>query len=144
MPSREKKDFFMTDIGKFLSDIQRIKKHDRQNNGGNPDYNRIFRDLNSLFLHSTSCPADLARSVFEYWENEYVFNSQNQKEEPSEENSQRLAAMLAFLEDSDEFQNLLIQKDWQELGDLVNYEAEDLPVEILQSLMRVLVEKGAY
>ena len=134
----------MTDIGKFLSDIQRIKKHDRQNNGGNPDYNRIFRDLNNLFLRSTSCPADLARSVFEYWENEYIFNSQNQKEEPSEENSQRLAAMLAFLEDSDEFQNLFTQNDWQELGDLVNYEAEDLPVDVLQSLMRVLVEKGAY
>lgn len=134
----------MTDIGKFLSDIQRIKKHDRQNHSGNPDYNRIFRDLNSLFLRSTSCPADLARSVFEYWENEYIFNSKNQKEEPSEENSQKLAAMLAFLEDSDEFQNLLTQKDWQELRDLVNYEAEDLPVDILQSLMRVLVEKGAY
>lgn len=134
----------MTDIGKFLSDIQRIKKHDRQNNGGNPDYNRIFRDLNSLFLRSTSCPADLARSVFEYWENEYIFNSQNQKEEPSEENSQKLAAMLAFLEDSDEFQSVLTQKDWQELRDLVNYEAEDLPVDVLQSLMRVLVEKGAY
>lgn len=134
----------MTDIGKFLSDIQRIKKHDRQNHSGNPDYNRIFRDLNSLFLRSTSCPADLARSVFEYWENEYIFNSQNQKEEPSEENSQKLAAMLAFLEDSDEFQNLLTQKDWQELRDLVNYEAEDLPVDVLQSLMRVLVEKGAY
>ena len=134
----------MTDIGKFLSNIQRIKKHDRQNNSGNPDYNRIFRELNSLFLSSTSCPADLARSVFEYWENEYIFNSQNQKEEPSEENSQKLAAMLAFLEDSDEFQNVLTQKDWQELGDLVNYEAEDLPVDVLQSLMRVLVEKGAY
>ena len=134
----------MTDIGKFLSNIQRIKKHDRQNNSGNPDYNRIFRELNSLFLRSTSCPADLARSVFEYWENEYIFNSQNQKEEPSEENSQKLAAMLAFLEDSDEFQSVLTQKDWQELGDLVNYEAEDLSVDILQSLMRVLVEKGAY
>lgn len=134
----------MTDIGKFLSDIQRIKKHDRQNHSGNPDYNRIFRDLNSLFLRSTSCPADLARSVFEYWENEYIFSSQNQKEEPSEENSQKLAAMLAFLEDSDEFQSVLTQKDWQELRDLVNYEAEDLPVDVLQSLMRVLVEKGAY
>ena len=73
-----------------------------------------------------------------------LFRSQNQKEEPSEENSQKLAAMLAFLEDSDEFQSVLTQKDWQELGDLVNYEAEDLPVDILQSLMRVLVEKGAY
>ena len=134
----------MTDIGKFLSDIHRIKIHDRQNHSGNPDYNRIFRDLNSLFLRSTSCPADLARSVFEYWENEYIFNSQNQKEEPSEENSQKLAAMLAFLEDSDEFQSVLTQKDWQELGDLVNYEAGELPVDILRRLLRVFVEKGAY
>lgn len=134
----------MTEIGKFLSDIQKIKKFDRQNNGGVSDYNRIYKDLRSLFLRLANCSADLARSVFEYWENEYVFNSVNQKDEPTEENANRLAAMLAFLEDSDEYQDVLSQKDWQELGDLVNYVAEDLPVEVLQSLMQVLVEKGAY
>lgn len=30
----------MTDIRKFLSDVERIKKHARQNNGGNCDYQR--------------------------------------------------------------------------------------------------------
>ena len=134
----------MTDIRKFLSDVERLKKHERQNNSGVCDYNKIQGDLCNLFGRATSCPASLTDSIFSYWENEYVFSSQNQKEEPSEENSQKLAAMLAFLEDSDEFQSVLTQKDWQELGDLVNYEAEDLPVDILQSLMRVLVEKGAY
>lgn len=134
----------MTDIGKFLSDIQKIKKYDRQNNGGIPDYNRIYKELNNLFVRSTSCPSNLARSVFEYWENEYIFSSPAQNEEPTEENASRLAAMLAFLEDSDEMQAQLVDKDWQELSELVNYEAEDLPVEVLQSLMRILVDKGAY
>ena len=134
----------MTDIGKFLSDIQKIKKYDRQNNGGVPDYNRIYKELNNLFVRSTSCPSNLDRSVFEYWENEYIFSSPAQNEEPTEENARRLAAMLAFLEDSDEMQAQLVDKDWQELSELVNYEAEDLPVEVLQSLMRILVDKGAY
>ena len=38
----------------------------------------------------------------------------------------------------------LTNEDWQEIGRLVNFEAEDLPVEILQQLMAVLVSKGAY
>lgn len=134
----------MTDIGKFLSDIDRIKKYDRQNNGGKNDYNRFYGDLRKLFLRSTSCPTGLPGSIFEYWENQYVFNSPDQAYEPSETNAHRLAAMLAFLENSDEFQDVLVDDDWKELGDLVGYEAEDLPVDILQDLMKVLVSHGAY
>ena len=134
----------MTDIGKFLSNIQRIKKHDRQNNSGNPDYNRIFRELNSLFLRSTSCPADLARSVFEYWENEYIYRAADLTWEPNEENQNRLAAYLAFLENSDEYQDLISDSDWEEFGRLVNFEAEELDVDVLQDLMKILVSKGAY
>ena len=52
--------------------------------------------------------------------------------------------MLAFLNNSDEDQDLISDEDWQEIGRLVNYEAEDLPVNILQELMMVLVSKGAY
>ena len=134
----------MTDISKFLSDIEKIKKHDRQNHGGNPDYERIHEDLRKLFNRSTSCPTDLPNSLFEYWENQYIFNSLDKKEEPTEENKNRLAAMLAFMENSDEFQDLLTDDDWQEMGELVGYEAEDLPVEILQDLMKILVSHGAY
>ena len=88
--------------------------------------------------------SSLANSIFEYWENEYIFTSANKKEEPTEENKNRLAAMLAFMENSDEFEDLLTDKDWQELGDTVGYEAEDLPVDLLQDLMKILVSHGAY
>ena len=134
----------MTDISKFLSDIEKIKKHDRQNNSGKPDYEHIHEDLRKLFVRSTSCPSNLPNSLFEYWENKYIFASLNQKEEPSEENKNRLAAMLAFMENSDEFQELLTDHDWQEIGELTGYEAEDLPVDLLQDLMKILVSHGAY
>mgnify|MGYP003524491748 CR=1 FL=1 len=79
------------------------------------------------------------------WENfSAVRQAALQKEEPTEENKNRLAAMLAFMENSDEFEDLLTDKDWQELGDTVGYEAEDLPVDLLQDLMKSLVSHGAY
>ena len=52
--------------------------------------------------------------------------------------------MLAFMENSDEYFETLTNEDWQEMGRLVNFEAEDLPVDILQDMMSVLVSKGAY
>ncbi|MCQ2592612.1 MAG: hypothetical protein MJ188_07485 [Treponema sp.] len=134
----------MTVIGKFLSDVEKIKKHDRHNNGGNPDYNRIAQDLRNLFERSTSCPGELPGSIFEYWEKEYIFNSEDLKEEPTSENIAKLAAMLGFLDNSDEDQELISDDDWQELGKLVGYESEDLPIDILQELMMILVSKGAY
>ena len=134
----------MTDIGKFLSDVQKVQKHDRQNNGGKSDYNRIKDDLRNLFEKATSCPGELPGSVFEYWENEYIFNSPDLTYEPSDENAGKLGAFLAFLDNSDEDQNLITDKDWDELGRLVNYESEELPVDVLQDLMMILVSKGAY
>ena len=90
----------MTDIGKFLSDVEKLKKHDRQNNGGKPDYNRIADDLRRLFERSTSCPGEFPGSIYEYWEKQYIFNSQNIAEEPCRDNLEKLGAMLAFLDNS--------------------------------------------
>lgn len=134
----------MTDIGKFLSDVEKLKKHTRQNNSGNCDYNKIQDDLRNLFTRATSCPTDLPGSIFEYWEDEYIFKSENLAEEPTTDNINKLGAFLGFLDNSDEDQDLISDSDWQEIGQLVNYEAEDLPVDILQDLMMVLVNHGAY
>ena len=134
----------MTDINKFLSDIQKSLKHDRQNNSGKSDYNRVKNDLRRLFERNAAAVGELADSVYEYWENEYIYNSSDINAEPSEENQNRLAAYLAFLENSDEFQDLISDSDWEEFGRLVNFEAEELDVDILQDLMKILVSKGAY
>ena len=134
----------MTDIAKFNSDVQRILKHDRQENSGKSDFMRVAPDLQKLFARSTTVPDTLANSVFEYWENEYIHSSSELENEPTAQNLDKLGAMLSFLENSDEGYEDLNEHDWEELGDLVNYEAEDLPIDILQSLMSTLVSKGAY
>ena len=134
----------MTDINKFLSDVQKSLKHDRQNNSGKSDYNRVKNDLRRLFERNAAAVGELADSVYEYWENEYIYRSANPAAEPSEENQNRLAAYLAFLENSDEYQELISDSDWDEFGRLVNFEAEDLDIDVLQDLMKILVSKGAY
>ena len=124
--------------------MQKSLKFDRQNNGGKSDYNRVKNDLRRLFERNAAMVGELADSVFEYWENEYIYRAADVKAEPSEENQNRLAAYLAFLENSDEFQDLISDDDWNEFGRLVNFEAEDLDVDVLQDLMKILVSKGAY
>ena len=50
---------------------------------------------------------------------------------------------MAFLEGSEEDSELLSQQDWHALADLVNYEAEGMAVEVLQTLMSILMSKNA-
>jgi hypothetical protein len=54
-----------------------------------------------------------------------------------------LGALLSFLEATDEDEDLLSDKNWKDLAELVTYEAEDLPIDILQALMSTLVRKSA-
>ena len=130
----------MTEIEKFLTDIQKTIKYERQNSG-KVDYNKISKNIRNLFERNAAIPG-LSASVFEYWENSCIFNST--EEEPSEKSCLKLAAMLAFLQDDDEFFEELTQDDWNELGRLVNFESEDLDLDVLQNLMKILVSKGAY
>lgn len=134
----------MTDINKFLADIQKSVKIGRQKNGGKSDYNLLRDDLLTLFSRNASDVGELANSVFEHWENAHVRCSQDLAYEPSEDNQRLLAAYLAFLQSGDEYQDLISADDWAEFARLVNFEAEELDVGILQDLMGILVSKGAY
>lgn len=134
----------MTDIGKFLSDLQKILKHDRQNNSGSSNYERISKDICSLFVRASACPGQLPKSIFHVWESNYIYGLPSLENEPSEQRAQALAAMLAFLSNSDEYQDLLTQDDWEEISDIVNAEADDMPLDLLQDLMGILVSKGTY
>lgn len=132
----------MTDIAKFITDVQKIVKHDRQNNSGKSDFGRCTKDIRKLFERCSSCPGELPGSIYYYWESEYTVA--DPANEPTEEHLNKLAGMLAFLNASDEYQDCVSDADWQEMGHLVGYEADDLPIDILQDLMKVLVSKGAY
>lgn len=135
--------FSMTDIQKFRADVQRLVKHSRADNNGRYNAEKTCNDIIELFLRETTVPGALPQSCAEYWKRTYIDESASPENEPTAENVDRLGAILSFLENSGEDEELLTDDDWRMLGELVNYEAEDLPLDILQSLMGVIVQKGA-
>ncbi len=132
----------MTEIGKFVADVGRIMKHARAAGGNSVRYADVSSDLRGLFVRASGCPGGLPESVFGFWESEYS------PDVPdgilSDSAQEKLAALLAFVAGSDEYRDVLDGNDWNTLARLVNYEAEDLPLDILNSLMSALVENGAF
>ena len=133
----------MTDAEKFVSDVSKIKKIDRHENNNTNDYNRLSPQIANLFERAADCDKNLAGTIFDYWEKTYIWNQPDLSELPSENDVSKLAGFLAFLNNSDENSELITDEDWENLAELVNYEAEDMDIGKLTELMSILVEHKA-
>ncbi|MDY5831704.1 MAG: hypothetical protein SPK13_07545 [Treponema sp.] len=133
----------MTDIQKFSSDVKKIIKMNRFQ-GGSLNLEDTCEKIIQQFERASSVPASLSGSVASYWKTTYIDTSNEQENEPTQEHLDVLCGFLSFLENSDENSDLISNSDWKELSELVNCEAETLPIEILQQLMSILVEKGVF
>ncbi len=134
-------------IEKFYADIDRIKKHDRLDNGGDYDPTRTCKTICKHFAQLNKDLSPLPESIADYWFETYIIKSTNIKAEPTEKNITWLGATLCLLEGdffhqaNDTEKEALSFDDWKEICTLVNCEAEDLPIEVLSSLMSVFTEK---
>lgn len=133
----------MTDIQKFSSDVKKIIKMNRFQDGS-LNLEDTCEKIIQQFERASSVPASLSGSVASYWKTTYIDTSNEQENEPTQEHLDVLCGFLSFLENSDENFDLISDSDWKELSELVNCEAETLPIEILQQLMSILVEKGVF
>ena len=133
----------MTDIQKFSSDVKKIIKMNRFQDGS-LNLEDTCEKIIQPFERASSVPASLSGSVASYWKTTYIDTSNEQENEPTQEHLDVLCGFLSFLENSDENFDLISNSDWKELSELVNCEAETLPIEILQQLMSILVEKGVF
>ena len=135
---------FMTTIDKFLSDIQRIIKHDRANNGGHYDAKRACTQISQLFASNNKNLGSLAVSISDYWLNTYVLASADIENEPSEQNIEKIKAFQAFADadESGDFSSLT-SDDWENLRDFVDDEAENLDLDSLQNMMNLILQNGA-
>ncbi|MDE5898645.1 MAG: hypothetical protein K2H09_05210 [Treponemataceae bacterium] len=133
----------MTNREKFCADARRIIKHARAERNGALDTESVCAEISALFVRESGVPGGLPRFTADYWKKAYIDASEQPADEPSAQNIEILSAMLAFLEGSDECEELLSGNDWHELGQLVSDEAEDLPIDVLQRLMGIIVSKGA-
>lgn len=132
----------MADLRKFYADVQRIQKHTRAQCGS---YNaeKVVSQVITLFESNARGLGELPQSISEYWKKTYIDASTVPETEPSMQNIDWLACVLSFLDGELEGDQDLSKKDWKELSTLISYEAEDLPIDVLSSLMTILVEKKA-
>ncbi len=130
----------MTEIEKFYTDVERIKKHDRIDN---INYNglRVCRKISNYFLQNNKIYGDLSKSIVDYWMSEYIEKSDIKDEEPTNFHIEKLVAIKSFLDNTNETE-VLSENDWKHLADFVNYEAENIPIDDLSTMMSVLLEKG--
>ena len=138
----------MDSIQKFCSDIDKIMKHDRADNGGNYNGERACRKIGDFFSANNRGVGELGASFADYWMQTYIMTSADISNEPTADNINKLAAMQALLcagEDgpAPDDVSCLTTDDWKELCSLVNYEAEDIPLDLLNTLMTVFVDKKA-
>lgn len=131
----------MTDLGKFYADVQRCLKHERADHNGNYDGLRASRAIEKLFISYSRGLECIAEPLAEYWEQTYIQKSTNLAEEPQKTNIDWLANVLALFDGQLEPDQNFSKKDWAEINDTVNAEAEDLPLDVLSSIMSTIVER---
>ena len=127
-------------IQKFYSDVKKAKKY------CTPYSNKSYAEsISSLFVKNNRHIQSLAQSLADWWLEKYVQPlEQNQAAGGiSDDIIEKLGSVYALLENDPENIMNLNAEDFKELCTLVNYEAEDLPLELLNSLMSVFVEKQA-
>ncbi len=133
----------MTDIQKFQADINKIIKHDRADNGGHYDGKRASKQIARLFENNNKYLGTLAPAITDYWLNTYILSSYDNINEPTPDNIQRICALQSFIDGDDSSVDILTDDDWDTLKDLVNCEAEDIPLDELQNMMGIILSKGA-
>lgn len=134
----------MTAIEKFLSDIKRIVKYDRANNGGHYDGKRACTEIARLFERNNPNLGSLASSISQYWLNTYILASENPENEPTEENVTKIKAFQSFVDNiDDEDLNVLTEDDFESLKNFIDESEEEIDLDTLQNMMGILLEKGA-
>ena len=132
----------MDAIQKFCSDIEKIKKHTGSESQNQND-SKTADEIKNLFVRNFKNLNSLASSFADFWDEKYIRQSACLKDEPTKENIDKLVAMYSLLDGSLEFTDCLADDDWKQLCSLTTMEAEDLPLDTLNELMSIFVDKKA-
>lgn len=124
----------MTKSEKFSSDINRIKKSNCSN--GFFDIQAALDGMERAFVGQNPQCKGLAMALFSWWKDEFARGA-----ELPQSAMQKLCAMQAFL-CGEETDDSLDKSDWQRIREEVGYEAENLPLDALNDMMKTIVERG--
>lgn len=132
----------MNTVEKLISDARRIQKHYRAEH---PSYNgkEVCLQIQDLFIKKNKDVRSLAEAFSSYWLSSCIYSSQEPDSEPTEEHLNVLAAMQSLIENDISATGALSRADWKELCAIVSAEAEDIPLEALNSMMTAFVDNQA-
>lgn len=128
---------------KIVADARRIIKRERAENGEHYDGLKACEKIAELLPKNNPALTSVARQVGDYWYSTYINYSEIPNSEPTDQNLNKLSAMQNFLQGIDDSNNFLSQEDWQELGQIVRFEADDMPLDLLSNLMSLIVDHNA-
>ncbi|MBE6350279.1 MAG: hypothetical protein E7062_05970 [Spirochaetaceae bacterium] len=131
----------MNDIEKFRADIRRVIKYDRADNNGSYDGIRAAKKITDLFCRYNNSLGDLPKSIADYWLETYIEKSPEVENEPTDKNIDWLSTVLEFFDGDSTNSNIISKEDWKVIKDFVNCEAEELPLDVLSSMMGFFVER---
>jgi hypothetical protein len=136
----------MNSVQKFEADIRRILKRRGEVSplGRNaPQERHPCRNIADAFCGNFPRTESLARSISDYWLKTYIEASAVPREEPSPAHIDWLLDAFSFLLCEDDELSAIPLADWKEIGALVSYEADVLPLDTLTHLMSRIVDKKA-
>ena len=134
----------MDNTEKLLADIAQLKKRYLAENDNIYDGEKVCRKINNLFAKNNRLIGETAAGFVDYWFNTYILPSKDIKNEPTRENLDKLAAMQSVLDASTDQTECLSNEDWKALCSIVDTEADDLPLDVLNDLMALFVDKQAF
>ncbi len=134
----------MDNTQKLFSDAERAKKHYRAEHSGSYDGVQVSRQIVQMFSSNNKNLFDLAESFADYWFNTYISQSKDIENEPTADSLNKLAAFQSVLDNDMAETGALSQEDWQELCNCTKELAEELPIDTLNDLMAMFLEKQAF
>ena len=133
----------MDDIQKLHADIKRRIKHER-GAGTAYDGKRAAKSVADYFASLYTDMGTLSAQIADYWLRTRIENSEHPESEPSERHIAWLLTAAEILDGTytdDADDGIFSERDWRELCDMVNCEAEELPLDRLSALMAIFVSK---
>lgn len=129
----------MTNLDKFYSDADRLMKRAAVPGSG-LSAGGIAQELRRLYLSWARDYGNLGSDLADYWVSTY--ESTLNTEEGRKNGVEWFASLLALLGGDFSPDMDFPDRDWEEIRDTVNAEADDLDIDLLSSIMTVIVERG--
>jgi len=133
----------MDDIQKLYADIKRRIKHERSASAAY-DGKRAAESAADYFASLYTDMGTLPEQIADYWIRTRILNAEHPEGEPSEQHIAWLLTAAEILDGTytdDGEDGIFSERDWRELCDMVNCEAEELPLDRLSALMAIFVSK---